>query len=223
MGDVINFVDAGIALRDVIIVISLIIAIVRIIEGLFVWIGKKLTSYYKRRRGIEEKDNTIDKHTQEIQTLAERIDKLFDVVTTKYDTLLAKIDDQQEHLEQIDEDGKRRDCAVLRDRILGGMRYFSQNKDEHGRVHISLTDHENMEEMFTEYFGCKGNGSVKHIYETEFAHFIIFCALGMFVLSRTTVLPNVQAMDFHLTLAFVKKSDIMAFDKEGEYRGKKKI
>ena len=53
--------------------------------------------------------------------------------------------------------------------------------------------------------------------------FIVFCVVGILILSRHSVLPNVQAMDFHLTLAFVKKSDIMAFDKEGEYRGKKKI
>ena len=53
--------------------------------------------------------------------------------------------------------------------------------------------------------------------------FIVFCAVDILILSRHSVLPNVQAMDFHLALAFVKKSDIMAFDKEGEYRGKKKI
>ena len=40
---------------------------------------------------------------------------------------------------------------------------------------------------------------------------LTLCALGILVLSRTYVLPNVQAMDFHLALAFVEKSDIMAF------------
>ena len=73
----------------------------------------------------------------------------------------------------IDEEGKKRDCAILRDRILGGMRYFSQNRDEQGNVHISISAHENMEHLFEEYFNCHGNGTVKSMYENEFKKFII--------------------------------------------------
>ena len=88
-----------------------------------------------------------------------------------------KFDEQknqlEEKLEDIDRDGKARDCAVLRDRILGGMRYFSQERDEHGDIYISMTDYENMNEMFTEYFKCNGNGVCHSLYENEFKKFKI--------------------------------------------------
>ena len=84
-----------------------------------------------------------------------------------------KIDEQSEHLEEIDRDGKARDCAILRDRILGGMRYFSQNVDDNGNVHISTTDFENMSKMFEEYEKAGGNGLIKHLKETEFSKFVV--------------------------------------------------
>ena len=97
-----------------------------------------------------------------------------DEIVAELGKLHEKIDEQQGRLEEIDREGKKRDCAVLRDRILSGMRYFSQNKDEQGRVHISQGDYENMSAMFKEYFGADGNGFVKDkVYEEEFIHFII--------------------------------------------------
>ena len=84
-----------------------------------------------------------------------------------------KIDEQHIHLEEIDKDGKARDCAILRDRILGGMRYFSQNVDNSGNVHISTTDFENMSKMFEEYEKAGGNGLIKHLKETEFSKFVV--------------------------------------------------
>lgn len=68
---------------------------------------------------------------------------------------------------------KETDRAILRDRIAGGMRYFSQNKDEDGNVHISFSDYENMEALFHQYFVKGGNGAFKKAYETEFRQFII--------------------------------------------------
>ena len=94
-------------------------------------------------------------------------------IVSEISKLHDKIDEQKEHLEIIDFEGKKRDCAVLRDRILAGMRYFSQNKDEHGVVHISMTDYENMNEMFSEYFNCNGNGVCHSLYENEFKKFKI--------------------------------------------------
>ena len=84
-----------------------------------------------------------------------------------------KIDEQREHLEDIDRDGKRRDCSLMRDRLIQGLRYFSQQKDETGAVHISMTDYENLNEMFTEYFKCNGNGVCHSLYENEFKKFKI--------------------------------------------------
>lgn len=84
-----------------------------------------------------------------------------------------KIDKQHEHLEDIDRDGKRRDCSLMRDRLLSGLRYFSQNRDENNNVHISMTDFESMSKMFEEYEKAGGNGLVKHLKETEFDNFIV--------------------------------------------------
>lgn len=84
-----------------------------------------------------------------------------------------KIDEQHIHLEEIDRDGKKRDCSLLRDRLVQGTRYFSQNRDDEGIVHISMTDYENLSSMFSEYFRAGGNGAIKHIYETEFQKFKI--------------------------------------------------
>lgn len=84
-----------------------------------------------------------------------------------------KIDEQYKHLEMIDKEGKKRDCTVFRDRLISGLRYFSQNKDEHGVVHISMTDYENLNSLFTEYFTAGGNGVIQHLYETEFQSFKI--------------------------------------------------
>ena len=84
-----------------------------------------------------------------------------------------KIDEQTEQLETIDKEGKRRDCTVFRDRLLGGLRYFAQNKDEKGCVHITVTDFENMTKMFEEYEKAGGNGLIKHLKETEFDKFIV--------------------------------------------------
>lgn len=99
-------------------------------------------------------------------------DSIKDEVIVQLNSLNDKFDEQQSQLEDkletIDTDGKRRDVAVMRDRILSGLRYFSQNKDLNGVVHISMTDFENMNSLITEYLDAGGNGVVKHIYENDF-------------------------------------------------------
>ena len=67
----------------------------------------------------------------------------------------------------------RTDRAMLRDRLNSAMRYFSQKKDETGRVHISLADYETLEDLFKKYFAKNGNGAFKRMYEDEFQTFII--------------------------------------------------
>lgn len=100
-----------------------------------------------------------------------------DEVVKQLDELSGKFDEQksqlEETLESIDSDGKRRDCSLMRDRLIQGLRYFSQQKDEDGVVHISMTDFENLEEMFNEYFKCGGNGVCHSLYENEFKKFKI--------------------------------------------------
>ena len=96
-----------------------------------------------------------------------------DEIVQEIGKLHDKIDEQGEQLEMIDLDGKRRDCTVFRDRLLSGLRYFSQNKDEYGNIHISVTDYENMSKMFCEYEKAGGNGLIKHLKETEFDKFVV--------------------------------------------------
>lgn len=172
MDKIINYFSTY-TITDLFAAIVVIIVAVRGIEK----VGKKIYEYfnalYYKKRGIEKKDNTLEEHSQKIEALGERIDKLVTAISGQYEILNKKIDEQNIRLEIIDREGKVRDCSVLRDRILGGLRYFSQNIDEQGRVHISLTDHENMSSMFTEYFKAGGNGTVKHLKETQFDKFII--------------------------------------------------
>ena len=160
-------------IADLFAVITMVIVCIRGIEKLFEWIADKLAKYYKRKRGTEKKEDTIEAHSQEIKALTERIDQFANAVELQYGAIMEKVDQQQQLLDRYEEEGKTRDRAFLRDRINGGMRYFEQNKDESGIVHISVSDHENMEALFQEYFGADGNGTFKQIYENEFKKFII--------------------------------------------------
>ena len=158
---------------DLLSAIAVLVIIVLCIEKFIKWLWGLFIKAYNKKKGREEEVSTIDKNTSAIETLSEKIEELGMLVNKQYVHLDKKIDDQKDRLTRLDEDGKRRDCAVLRDRILGGMRYFSQNIDEHGIVHISMTDYENMNEMFSEYFKCNGNGVCHSLYENEFKKFKI--------------------------------------------------
>ena len=147
---------------DLFAAITMIIVCVRGIENGIKWATKKLSAYYKYKKGIEEEEDLLKTHTKEIKSLTEKIDLLVD-----------KIEKQQSRLENFEQEGKSRDCAILRDCISGGMRYFSQKQDENGVVHISITDHENMEDLFQEYFKAGGNGTYRQMYENEFKKYII--------------------------------------------------
>ena len=158
---------------DLLAVIAMLVAVVIGIEKLTKWALKKLLTLYNYKRGIDRKEDILKTHTREIQALTERIDSLVGTLGSHYNSILGKVEEQQRQLERCEEAGKKRDRALLRDRISGGMRYFSQNKDENGVVHISVSDHENMEELFAEYFNTEGNGTFKQMYDNEFKKFII--------------------------------------------------
>ncbi len=173
MESFIQYLNNGYSTTDLLAAITVISAIiVSMTEGLQ-WLYKYFLFLYKRKKGAEEESITIDENTNEIKKLSESIDHLAALLNTQYEHLNQKIDEQKERLTLIDEEGKKRDCAILRDRILGGMRYFSQNKDKEGMIHISVSDHENMEQLFHSYFDCKGNGTVQVMYEKEFKTWII--------------------------------------------------
>lgn len=104
------------------------------------------------------------------------VDKFIDIkneIVKELNKLHSKIDEQKQEMEKTNEASNKTDCAMLRDRIASGMRYFSQNKDADGNVHISFSDYENMEALYQEYFAKDGNGAFKKMYQTEFQKFII--------------------------------------------------
>lgn len=118
-------------------------------------------------------EKNVDTFLEHERLMSESFADVKNEIVQEIGKLHDKIDEQHIHLEEIDRDGKRRDCSLMRDRLLSGLRYFSQNRDENNNVHISMTDFENMSKMFEEYEKAGGNGLVKHLKETEFDNFII--------------------------------------------------
>lgn len=96
-----------------------------------------------------------------------------DEIVTELGKLHDKIDEQRAEMDETNKANNKTDCAMLRDRIGSGMRYFSKNVGVDGKVHISLSDYENMNALFQEYFAKHGNGAFKKMYDDEFVHFVI--------------------------------------------------
>lgn len=155
------------------------------------WIISKFGVETKRMRSQKENKKRLlnaENDIKEIKETSERnvnnfleheqlmSDNFIDVkneIIKEISKLNEKIDNQREHLEEIDRDGKHRDMALMRDRLIQGLRYFSQKKDTDGSVLISMTDYENLDELFNEYFKCGGNGVCHSLYENEFKKFKI--------------------------------------------------
>lgn len=165
----------------------------RIIQKIFKFFGikiktRRMTEREKNNERLNNIENSItvikDTSKSNVDMFIEHEEKVVanfadikDEVVKQLADMSIRMDEQQRQiesrLEEIDKDGKRRDIALMRDRILAGFRYFNQNKDRDGIVHISLTDFENMNGMITEYLKAGGNGAVKHIYENEFTKYKI--------------------------------------------------
>ena len=111
----------------------------------------------------------LDHERQVVEKFTDIKDELIENMNKQHDT----IDKLKDEMIAVNKANAKTDRAMLRDRIASGMRYFSQNKDEDGNVHISFSDYENMEALFREYFLKDGNGAFKKMYETEFLNFII--------------------------------------------------
>ena len=121
----------------------------------------------------ETSERNVNTFLEHEQMMSDNFIAVKNEIVQEIGKLHNKIDEQKEHLETIDNDGKRRDCSIFRDRLIQGLRYFSQNKDENGNIHISMSDYENMSKMFLEYEQAGGNGLIKHLKETEFDKFIV--------------------------------------------------
>ena len=157
------------------------------IEWLCKTFGIETKKELERQRWQERLDSTekaiadikdTSKHNVEMfldheRQVVEKFTGIKDEIVAELGKLHEKLDEQQEEMNATNKANIKTDCAMLRDRIAGGMRYFSQNKCEDGHVHISFSDYENMDALFREYFAKGGNGAFKKMYESEFQQFII--------------------------------------------------
>lgn len=127
---------------------------------------KQMREKREKREAMEQRLQNAENDIQSIKEASNKNIQTFleikEAVILELSKIHAKIDAQKET-----------DKAILRDRIASGMRYFSQNLDANGNVHISFSDYENMEALFQEYFSKGGNGAFKRAYETDFKKFII--------------------------------------------------
>ena len=173
MEAVIAYLNEGHSIVELLSSILVIASIIVCVEKFIKWIYGLFIKLYKRKRGQESESTTIVENTEQIKNLTTSIENLANLLNKQYQHLDKKIDEQKERISKIDENGKKRDRSLMRDRLIQGMRYFSKQADENGVVHISMTDYENLEEMFKEYFKCGGNGVCHSLYENEFKKFKI--------------------------------------------------
>ena len=159
--------------------------------NMFDWLFNKLGIETKRMREKRKMTKRLEKVEESIvkiedtskknvqmfldheKQVVEKFTGIKDEIIMELNKIHDKIDEQKKEMDEKNEANIKTDCAMLRDRIAGGMRYFSQKKDEEGKVHISFSDYENMEALFQEYFSKGGNGAFRKIYEDEFKKFEI--------------------------------------------------
>lgn len=165
----------------------LIKLLVTINEWLFKKVGIETRKMREKREWSERLKNAEDaiveiKNTssQNVQMfinhekqVVEKFADMHNDVIKELNKLHVKIDEQKVEMDKTNKANDKTDCAMLRDRIGSGMRYFSKNVGEDGKVHISMSDYENMNALFQEYFAKHGNGAFKKLYEDEFIHFVI--------------------------------------------------
>ena len=164
-------------------------AFLNVINKLLNFLGIKIkTKKMIQREQYEKRLKQVENSIEEIKNTSKHNVAMFidhehqvvgkftgikDEIVAELDKLHIKIDEQQEEMRKNKIESDKTDCAMLRDRISSGMRYFGKNIDEDGKVHISFSDYVNMDALFQEYFSKKGNGPYKKMYEGEFKTFII--------------------------------------------------
>lgn len=135
---------------------------------------ERLTNTEKAIKEIKDTSkHNVDMFLDHERQVVEKFTGIRDEIIVELNKLHDKIDKQKDEMDDINKANIKTDRAMLRDRIASGMRYFSQNVGEDGKVHISLSDYENLNELFQRYFARGGNGAFKKMYEDEFRHFII--------------------------------------------------
>ena len=158
---------------DYVTMIFVICAFVVGIEKVVKYVFDYMKKYHLKKLKEEKSEKAIDDNQKQIGDIFDKIEDLANLMNKQYQHLEKRLDEQKVLIDSLDSTGTKRDQALLRDRILSGIRYFSQNKDLNGYVHIELHDYENMDSLFTEYFLSGGNGAVHKIYENEFKNWVI--------------------------------------------------
>lgn len=135
---------------------------------------ERLKNAEKSIREIKDTANkNVDMFLKHEKQVIEQFVGIRDEIVIELNRLHNKIDEQKAEMVKTKEANDKTDCTMLRDRIGSGMRYFSKNVGADGKVHISLSDYENMNGLFQEYFAKHGNGAFKKMYDDEFTQFVI--------------------------------------------------
>ena len=165
-----NFIEVA---KLLFVLVSAIILVVRAIESVLKKASDIFLKMYKKKRGKEEAEETVEALSKRIDIIEKTQKNNVEMFTEHELGVLAKLDELSQKFDDMKESNDKTDRALLRDRIIGAMRFFGQNRDDNGVVHISRSDHENLSSLFAEYFSKSGNGTVKVMYENEFLKYTI--------------------------------------------------
>lgn len=110
-------------------------------ESLGRLIKEKFLYFYNRKNNKDKLVHDVDKHEKDIKDINSKIDGLLDLIV------------------QQDEQNKKIDCALLRDRIIQAYKIHKE------KGNISALEYENLKELFVQYFARGGNHLVSNIYE----------------------------------------------------------
>lgn len=132
---------SDIGLPTIILVLVGLFGFIKGVEAIWKWAKDKFLYFYNRKSNSEKLVQNVDKHEKDICDIHAKIDGILDLIV------------------QQDEQNKKIDCALLRDRIVQSYKYHK----EVGK--ISALDYENLKELFIQYFARGGNHLVSNIYE----------------------------------------------------------
>lgn len=134
----------------------------------------KREEYANRLKQVENSIEEIkDTSKHNVDMFIEHEGQVVGKFTSIRDEIVTELNKIHEEMEKTKKANDKTDCAMLRDRINSGMRYFNKNVGADGKVHIAFTDYVNMDALFQEYFTKHGNGPFEKMYEEEFKHFVI--------------------------------------------------
>jgi len=122
---------------------SLIVGAILTLGSVIGWLWRNFNKFYKLKKDNNDFHEMVIKHDLEIGQINIKVDQIIEVIAT--------------HEEQ----DKKVDCSILRDRIIES---YKKNKEK-GTGTIGALDYENLNEMFSQYFARGGNHLVTRIYE----------------------------------------------------------